>query len=79
MEKIFIKKITNKEGKEIFGGEKALSVIYNDKQYNLVGDIDNIKEADCYNTNGKYIGYLINKGIEIIVTDKTKNGFIVVK
>ncbi|MGM9543516.1 MAG: hypothetical protein ACI3T9_00885 [Romboutsia timonensis] len=79
MERLYVNKISNKEGKELFKGERVLKVLFNNKEYNLYGDIDIIREADCYNTNGRYLGYIVNIGKEEVVTENTKKGFIVIK
>lgn len=83
MKKIYIKKISNKEAKEIFKGEKYTKVLYNGKEANLYGIIDNEEEMYVYsssNTNRCLgVAVRISEENELTTDDNMKGQVLIIK
>lgn len=82
MEKLYVVKENNKNGKELFKGENYKLAIINNKHYNLIGDIDIDKPTEaviCNSKTGKYLQYGIIFNINRIVDDNVKGSFIILK
>lgn len=83
MKKIYVKKLSSLEAKEIFMGERYTKVLYNGKEANLIGIIDNEDEMYVYSSlnPGKCLGIAkrISEENELIVTEELKGQFLVIK
>lgn len=82
MEKLYVVKENNKNGKELFKGENYKLVIINNKYYNLIGDIDIDKPKEvviCNSKTGKYLHHGIIFNTSRIVDDNVKGNFIILK
>ena len=82
MKKCYIKKLCNKDGKEIFMGNKYTKILYNGRDAVLIGDIDDNKEFDMFSyQTQKYLAYGIRESEPnaCIVDEKTKGPFIILK
>ena len=82
MKKVYVKKIGNKEGKELFMGQPYTKILYNVKDANLIGDIDNKSEFDMFSyQTERYLAFGLRKSEQnaYTVDEKTKGAFIIVK
>lgn len=82
MEKVYVKKISSKDGKKLFNGSKAVKVQYGDKIVNMVGEICSPKCVEvifCSYLTQRAINYGAIVSEEFIVDKNTKDSFIVVK
>ena len=82
MERIFIKKISNKKAKEMFKGEKAVKVQYGDKILNLIGDVCSKKFEEvifCSYATQKALQYGAIISDEFIVNDNISGSFVICK
>lgn len=82
MEKVYILKMSNKEGKEIFKNRKAVKVKYGERIVNMVGDICSKKLEEvmfCSSLTEKPLAYGAIVSNEFIVNDNTAKSFIIVK
>lgn len=83
MKKIYVKKLSSSEAKEIFMGEKYTKIKYNDKEVNLIGILDNAKEFYIYSglNMDRCLGYgeRISEENELIITENVKGQFLVIK
>lgn len=82
MKKLYVVKLNNKKGKEIFEGETYQLATVNGESYNLIGDadIDKPEEVALYSSKtGKLIHYADVSDTVNIVNKDTKRSFIVIK
>ncbi len=83
MKKLYVLKLSNKEGKEIFKGKMARRIYVNDKVYNLMGCIDekDIHEEViiCSALTQKELKYGVISSITEMIDDEIKHGFMVLK
>lgn len=82
MEKVYVKKISNKEAKELFKGVKAVKVQYGEQIVNMVGEICSAKFEEvifCSYKTQRPTNYGAIVSEEFIVNENTRDSFIVVK
>ena len=83
MKKLYVKKISNKEGKELFKNEIVRQIIVKGKTYNLVGSVDNYTSGEeviiCSYLAQRMLTYGVIGQIFFKVNENTKNGFMILK
>ena len=83
MKKLYVKKISNKEGKELFKNEIVRQIIVKGKTYNLVGSVDNYTSGEeviiCSYLTQRMLTYGVIGQIFFKVNENTKNGFMILK
>lgn len=87
--KVYIKKVSNKTGKELFKGEKTILIYIRKKggkkqAFNLIGNYTSFKpeeEIDLWSaTTQNWISFgEIIEGTEDIVNEDTKHAFAIIK
>ena len=81
-QKLYVKKLSNKEGKELFKGQKAKQLYIKGKTYNLIG-CGNYKAGEevviCSYLTQKPLNCAVIGSISFEVNENTRNGFIVLK
>ena len=81
-QKLYVKKISNKEGKELFKGQTARTIYINGKTYNLIG-CGSFKTGEqvviCSYLTQKPLNYAVIGSISFEVNENTRNGFMVLK
>lgn len=80
MKKLYVTKLNNKRGKEIFEGETYRLATVDGKTYNLIGDVDNCVEAVLHSSKtGRFMNYIDVSDTVNKVNKSTKRSFIIIK
>ena len=83
MKKLYVKKISNKDGRELFKNEIVRQIMVEDKIYNLVGSVDDYTSGEeviiCSYLTQRMLKYGVIGQVFFRVDENIKNGFMVLK